>query len=368
MPRVNSLINNPINGAETDRLRIRNSEYICDVTAKDAFGISAKFDLNPGNNSLWPWLQSLSVNYDQWVPNGIIFEYRPTCSESTTTVKLGQMILATQYDVYDDDPENKTQLIRQFGAVEDKITVGILHAVECDGRYNPMDVFYIRQQGTPYEGSEREYDLGTFFIAGNNSDSSLNNEMVGELWVHYDITLCKKQSPSFLTIDRWSATAGVSDSAPFGVTATNTHYDTQLDSTLTSVLDIGVYTFPTTAVKGEHYLVTVWWQSSAVPSNMQNGSWIFQNKCEAFNPTNNLSSNEYYFPGENLDVEPENTDTLGTALNRMLVCCAVTITGSYYDDVGTGPGSAAILHYSLPVLITGINIFQFTCVKIGENP
>lgn len=374
VPKVNSLINNPIGGAEADQMRVRNSEYVGYATAKDAFQVTFAARLNPGNLQLWPWLESLSKNYDQWSPNGIVFEYRPTVSEASTTVRLGTILLSTTYDVYDEAPETKTQVVREFGAVEDKITNSIFHGVECDGRYNPMDLFYIRHGSTPYEGSEREYDLGTFYLSAQGSDAAtLGDETVGELWVHYDITLCKKQSPSFLWIDRWFASSGVDNTFPLGVTATNTHVDTINDSVLNSAATNGLYSFPTTTNVGDHWLLIASWTGAA--QACVNGTWAAANKCSLWNPTNNLTPLDYFYPFStdesslfDSDLAPAATDALGTNVTRFVSTAVFTITDSYWDNLGTGAPSAATAQYGIPALPTPITRFKFVAIKIGENP
>lgn len=174
--------------------RIIYREYIGDVfthpTTAGAF-FAKQYPLNPGLVSLCPWLAPIAQQYEQWTPNGIIFEFRSTSSEYVATQALGSVIMATEYDSLDAAFSNKQDMLNAAYSNESKPSDRIVHGVECDPRDNPNRIFYVRSGAVPAGGSVRDYDLGTFTIATQGGSTA--NLNLGSLYVHYDITFRKEQ-------------------------------------------------------------------------------------------------------------------------------------------------------------------------------
>lgn len=174
--------------------RIIYKEYIGDVfthpTTAGAFH-SKSYDLNPGLMEVFPWLCTIAQQYEQWTPNGIIFEFRSTSSEYVATQALGSVIMATDYDSLDTGYANKQEMLNSAYSNESKPSERIVHGIECDPRDNPNRIFFMRSGSIPSGSTIREYDLGKFTIA--TQGGSTVNLNLGSLYIHYDITFRKEQ-------------------------------------------------------------------------------------------------------------------------------------------------------------------------------
>lgn len=366
---VNELINNPRPPAA---ITVSNSEYIGQIATDQTWSLQRAAVLNPGNGALWPWLNSLTCNYDMWRPIQIIFEFKPTMSENASTSSLGTVQMCVDYDQYDDPPDSKTDMVRMAGSVEAMPTKSMLMGVECDARYNQLGRFYILPNGQAIQGSKREYNLGTFYCATSGYSDGDTQVICGDIWVHYTIELCKAQSVRYLNLDRWSATTGVDATSPWGVTATNTHIDSGYDSTLTSATTVGTYTFPTTVQPGELYLIVCWWVGGAAAC--ARGTVAYSSKCREPTIDGSLSPAAWanYFIGDEVSF-PEIATAAGTNITRFQVSIAVEILAGYYDpyptatDGGTAP-SVTIGTTADMVLPTSVTNFGFTCILVGKNP
>ena len=92
------VISNSRRGGET---RIRFREYLGDVrTHPTVVGAwyNTVYTLNAGNTTTFPWFSTIANQYEQWTPEGIIFEFRSTATEYSTAVNLGSVVMATDYD------------------------------------------------------------------------------------------------------------------------------------------------------------------------------------------------------------------------------------------------------------------------------
>lgn len=165
--------------------------------------------LNPGDAQTFPWLHNLARNYTQWLPAGMVFEYRATCGTGiATTPNIGVVRMTTQYDVY--QPIFGSDVVRMMNHFFTQTTspfASTSHAIECAPEQTSIKPLFIRPEAvlqhrdvetksgdiTLIEHSDatfdaRLYDLGRFEM--NNSGGVASYE-AGELWITYDIVLMK---------------------------------------------------------------------------------------------------------------------------------------------------------------------------------
>lgn len=188
-------------------VRIRYKEYLGDVfthpTTPGNFLVTG-YPINPGQLLTFPWLAGLASSFEQWSPNGIVFEFRSTSSEYVATQALGSVIMATEYDTLDTVFGNKQEMLNSAYSNEAKPSQQILHGVECARQDSPTHIYYVRTGGVPAGGNIRDYDMGTFYVATQGGAAA--NLNLGSLYVHYDITFRKetmRANPALLLSSRW---------------------------------------------------------------------------------------------------------------------------------------------------------------------
>jgi hypothetical protein len=198
--RHNSLLGpNPAKGATFSKdgkrgTRIMEREFIGDIVSGPLSGASTAFTvqnfvLNPTDSSTFPWLSRMASLFDQWEPNGIVFEFVSTSSEyNGTSQALGAVIMATDYDGYDPVYSSKQEMENADYSCSTKPSEGLLHGIECDPRERPTEILYTSTvNGAPITSTT----LGTLQFATQGCSTA--GVTLGELWVSYDITFFKKQ-------------------------------------------------------------------------------------------------------------------------------------------------------------------------------
>lgn len=177
-----------------DTVIVRHREYVGEVFSSPtagAFTVS-NFALQPGNSALFEWLAPIANQYQEWIPMGIVAEFKSNSGEvvSGPTNALGQVIMATDYNAYNANPfQNKSQMNNTVYSTNAKITQSFVHAIECDPKKNVMESFFIRAGPVPAGQPPQLYDLGTFAIASHGCQGS--SQDLGELWLSYEIGLRK---------------------------------------------------------------------------------------------------------------------------------------------------------------------------------
>jgi len=194
--RKNSVINMgtqiPAFGDMSFATIVRHREFIQDITASGFTTFTnLAFALNPGMQETFPWLAQIAINYDQYQFIGVVFEFRTTSSDTATTLAMGSVIMATDYDSAEANYGNKQQMENSQYCTSAKPSHSFMHAIECDPGCTSTPIKYVRGAAPPAGTDIRQYDHGKFQIATVGLPVASGN--LGELWVTYEVALYKPQ-------------------------------------------------------------------------------------------------------------------------------------------------------------------------------
>lgn len=189
------LLNTP-DVSKDGQLRVKHREYLGDIstgTPADPGGaVNGIYPLCPQDQRTFPWLSTIAGNFEQWIPHGIVFEFVSTCGNavSSTNAALGSVSIATQYNIYSENFQDKSQLLNHYFAVSCKTADNLMHAVECNPEEVQVPIFNTFANATafPTNGDDRLYYLGGTTVWRQGSQATYT---AGELWITYDISLCK---------------------------------------------------------------------------------------------------------------------------------------------------------------------------------
>lgn len=249
-----------------DSIRVRKREYIADINATQAFSNNF-FAINPGLSDSFPWLSSIANNYEQYHFNGLVFQFVSTSSDaiaSTTDLGLGQVVLATDYNAADAAYVNLPQMLGTMFSNSGKPSENIMHAIECAPAEQAQKLYYVRSGDHPEGTDIRMYDIGSFQLATQNMPADYTG--MGQLWVSYDITLCKSvqnnQLGFDLNTDKYILTAPAVTTAYFGTSRALAEH-----SNLGTTVNGTTISFPPTLSSGYYLIIwAVYGDSTAVVS------------------------------------------------------------------------------------------------------
>lgn len=184
------------NGA--DKTIIRHREYVGPVVSSGIPFSNVSYDINPGNSALFPWLAAVARSYQQYRFRGCVFIFKSLTSDYAAAGGMGQVILATNYNVNDDPFSSTVQMQNSEYAVASKPSVSLLHPLECATSVRRNDPFYVYDPNSNTQGSfvdKRFRDMGKFQIATEGL-STAEDVVIGQLWVSYDVELIKPIVPA----------------------------------------------------------------------------------------------------------------------------------------------------------------------------
>jgi len=190
---------------------ISHREFISDIKSSTSFNLNS-FRINPAIPDTFPWLYTIAQNYEQYVVQGMVFEYKTVSATAigSTNTGLGTIVMATQYNSLSPLFDNKQQMENYEFSQSSVPSQSILHAIECDPTQTQCGGIFNMFDPNATSGDTRLYDIGRFNIATVGMQAA--NVPIGELWVSYKICLLKPRLvgvtdiADFFTLDAASVT------------------------------------------------------------------------------------------------------------------------------------------------------------------
>lgn len=195
-----------------DRTIIKHREFVGPIKSPGTAFTNTTYDINPGNKKLFPWLSGVAKSYQQYKILGMAVVYKPLTSDYAAAGGMGQVIMATNYNVNDAPFSSTLQMENSEYAVAVKPSKGAIHPIECAAAVRRNDPFYVYDELADVASASdmRFYNMGKFQVA-TEGVSSAADVTLGQLWVTYEIELIKPILPSgadsgnTLTPSYWSA-------------------------------------------------------------------------------------------------------------------------------------------------------------------
>jgi len=195
-----------MDGVEVMKMPMRRESLGPIYMPATASGVASLFTtntwvINPGIQASFPWLSQIAVNYEFYKFRRLLFQYVPLSTQmaSTTSPTVGQVILATEYDVYDTTFTAVSQMENYSGSLSKPPCEGVTHEVNVVSRRlggGPISERYVQTQAFPAGQDARLNEVGTFVLATNGMPGGTSGSpyQLGELFVWYEIDLIKAKS------------------------------------------------------------------------------------------------------------------------------------------------------------------------------
>jgi hypothetical protein len=182
------------NRSGTKAVKICREEYIGDLftgsgSTPTPFTLD-NFNINPANPALFPWLSTIANQFEEYCFNGLLVTLKTMASDVSTTLSLGTMFGATQYDINDPVFTDKQELLNYYYASSVKVSDSVILPVECDRKQNVLNHLYVASGNQIPTGADPKfYNLGNLSIGTFGCPAQ--NTPVCEVYVSYDIDLFK---------------------------------------------------------------------------------------------------------------------------------------------------------------------------------
>ena len=217
---------------ETGSLIVTHRERVSDIIAPadDKFHIKT-FTVQPGNESVFPWLSQLASCYEEYEVLQCVFEYKghDIVGLQSTMDLQGQVIAATKYNVKSPSFTDRHEMQAYPHSAACSMNGTLQSGVEAHpSKIASGDTHrYIRTGGLKAGEEVTDFDHARFELALNNTPTDLQSKEVGQLFVYYTIKLTKPRlyagrGKAISTYEQ--ASLSIQRNSPFGVTSAATSY------------------------------------------------------------------------------------------------------------------------------------------------
>lgn len=168
---------------------ISHREFIKDIRSSVDFE-STEFLINPGDFQTFPWLSRIAQNYEEYIFQGIVVEYKTNSATavSSTNTALGTVCMASQYNTLAPSFTSKHQIENYEFANSAVPCESFLHAIECDPAMGNEVKSIYNERDSDINADPRNYNLCRTTIATQGMQAA---STIGELWVSYKVCLMK---------------------------------------------------------------------------------------------------------------------------------------------------------------------------------
>lgn len=181
---------------ETGSLIVTHRERVSDVIAPadDKFHIKT-FTVQPGNESVFPWLSQLASCYEEYEVIQCVFEYKghDIVGLQSTMDLQGQVIAATKYNVKSPSFTDRHEMQAYPHSAACSMNGTLQSGIEAHpSKIASGDTHrYIRTGGLKAGEEVTDFDHARFELALNNTPTDLQSKEVGQLFVYYTVKLTK---------------------------------------------------------------------------------------------------------------------------------------------------------------------------------
>lgn len=179
---------------ETDVLRVSGREYIGDLLGTNQPYNVQTYPVNVGMSSFCPKLAQIAQNFAKYKLRKLIFIYESTTSDigSSTNGQVGSICAATNPNVDEPAYTSKRSLLDAKGATSAKSTENLVFGHECDSAKGASnDWFFVRVAPLSPGIDPKTYDTCTLQIAQANVPAAYANQILGEMYIEYEVDLCE---------------------------------------------------------------------------------------------------------------------------------------------------------------------------------
>jgi hypothetical protein len=182
----------PIMHSSDTSIRFCHREYLGEISSSVAYARQKSYSVNPGLATSFPFLAGIASHFQEYRFNGLIYHFKSTGATALvngTNTAMGSIMMVAQYRADAALPSGKLELLNEAWSEECKTSDDMNLYIECDPRENPLGIQYIRTESNVANAQDQKfYDLCSITVASNGSQGA---NVVGEMWVSYDVSLKK---------------------------------------------------------------------------------------------------------------------------------------------------------------------------------
>lgn len=168
-------------------VRVKNREFIMDLDGATEYGATS-FLINPGNVVVFPWLSNIATSFEEYRFTRLCLRYETYVG----TDQKGSVMIAWDYDVADDVPISKQELLAFYGAIRCPAWSEVCAGFDTQKANKWL---FVKSGATPAGMDPHLYDVARLIVAVQGFPEASG---VGELYLEYEVDFRIPQKSSIM--------------------------------------------------------------------------------------------------------------------------------------------------------------------------
>lgn len=176
---------------------INHQEYLGELysdsfvpgTNGTAFSLQS-YNINPGNSKMFPFLSNIARNFQEYEIRGMLICIRSLASDYASTLALGSVFAAADYNVYGDTPTSKVQVENMEYAQSSKPSKSFILPIECDPQNNGVIHKKVAIDDNYHGGDKNNFDWAHLYIGTQGIPQE--HTPLCEIHITYEIAFFKE--------------------------------------------------------------------------------------------------------------------------------------------------------------------------------
>lgn len=170
-------------------IRIKKREFISTVRVPaDASSFAQTlYRLQCTDGTSFPWLSQIASHFTEWQLMGAVVSFETTSSNYSASMALGTIAIGTQYNSNELPFRDMEDILQSAYHTRGNPSETLMHGIECDPKLQVSDKLFTRRACC--SGPPNLYDHGVVTIAHEGLPTDSANQVIGRLYITYDIEL-----------------------------------------------------------------------------------------------------------------------------------------------------------------------------------
>jgi len=143
------------------------------------------YPINPGIATSFPWLSNIARNYEEYIFDGLVYEFVSTTSPYNQNSAMGEVIITSQDNVTGPALTTRQQLFNTEMCCTARLDKNIMYGIECK---RPAQVwYYVNATAAPNTTNPNLNNFANVYFGSQVASTFPSNSVLGEVWVTYRV-------------------------------------------------------------------------------------------------------------------------------------------------------------------------------------
>lgn len=143
------------------------------------------YAVNPGLATSFPWLSNIARNYEEYIFDGLVYEFVSTTSPYNQNSAMGEVIITSQDNTTGPALTTRQQIFNTEMCCTARLDKNIMYGIEC--KRPAQQWYYVNATAAPNTTNPNLNNFCNVYFGSQVASTFPSNSVLGEVWVTYRV-------------------------------------------------------------------------------------------------------------------------------------------------------------------------------------